>query len=80
MIPGQEVTIDRTRPWVRARCPCGGEFIAGETTRSDPHMFEFVCLHTMPPCTQYVVLPVKEFMRDARERGAVTIDDGGWVS
>ena len=65
-------TLDTAKPHVTALCPfCKGQYTAGETTEGVP-----VILHTLPHCNEFQVMGVVEFMRKAREAGAITITKG----
>lgn len=66
--PGDSLTLDPSKPHVTAVCPCGGQYMAGESTSG-------VCfvLHSMPPCDAYIALEVTPFLRWARAHGARTL-------
>jgi hypothetical protein len=69
--PIVEIVIDRARPWVTARCPCGGEYTAGHDVRGGA-----VLLHSLPPCASFHADDPAIFLRKAREGGAELLDGG----
>jgi hypothetical protein len=70
--PPPTVTLDTREPWLRARCPCGGEYTAGMTTDGDA-----LLIHTIPYCRLFERAASADFLREARESGAEILAHGG---
>lgn len=65
--------LDTNKPHVTARCPCGGQYTAGESKCGEAFV-----LHTMPPCDNYMKMNVLDFLKSSRLNGAKPISGGTW--
>jgi hypothetical protein len=65
------VTLDTQKPWVCARCPCGGTYTAGYFD-GDPSI-----VHSEPACAAFLDLECDAFLEAMRKAGAKAIDGGG---